>query len=446
MNMRADMRTTISNQTTITIPFGDNTLSAEVPATQLAFTGELPQSHPLDNFEDVLEERLNTPVGCPPLNQMVAPGDKVLILIDDNTRHTPVHRILPILIDYLHRNSVGAGDVEILTAPGTHRMMTADELKEKVGLKIYGQVKLNQHNFNDASALVDLGEISVGNCRIPIHVNRKAVTADFIIGLGNIVPHCDAGFSAGAKILQPGICGYATTAATHITAALSEEIPLGNLNNPCRLGMEKVAAKVGLKFIINTVMTPENDVMDIVAGDFIEAHRVGCETAKKIYGVQVPAPADIVVVSSSPCDIDYWQAEKGLVAAYFAVKKGGTIILAAPCPEGLEHNHPQFREWLQRSFDENCRIASGISPEDETADLISADLAICHARAREKAKILVISDGLDTESCRILGFTPFKSLQAAVDSARADCPEGTIGILPRGGDCLPLVATMDHLG
>ena len=67
-------------------------------------------------------------------------------------------------------------------------------------------------------------------------------------------------------------------------------------------------------------------------------------------------------------------------------------------------------------------------------------------KAGEKAKILVISDGLDTETCRLIGFAPFKSLQTAVDSALADCPGGTIGILHRGGDCLPLVAAMDHLG
>ena len=128
------------------------------------------------------------------------------------------------------------------------------------------------------------------------------------------------------------------------------------------------------------------------------------------------------------------------MAAYFAVKKGGTIIFAAPCPEGLEHNHPQFRQWLQRSFDENCRIASGISPENTAADLVSADLAICHARIREKAKIMIISDGLEEEICRSIGFLPFDSLQAAMDAALFHCRGGTIGVLPRGGDCLPLLA------
>ena len=45
--------------------------------------------------------------------------------------------------------------------------------------------------------------------------------------------------------------------------------------------------------------------------------------------------ADIVIVSSYPADIDWWQGEKGLIAAYFAVKEGGVIVFCTPCPEGV---------------------------------------------------------------------------------------------------------------
>lgn len=50
----------------------------------------------------------------------------------------------------------------------------------------------------------------------------------------------------------------------------------------------------------------------------------------------MPQLADIVVVSSSPTDLDYWQAEKGVTSAYFAVKEGGIVIFAA---QRLAHNH-----------------------------------------------------------------------------------------------------------
>ncbi len=426
--------------TKIKIPYGEKHLTAKVPENSILFDGKSPNIEPVGDLGQLIEEGLAMPVNCPALGEMLSMVGTVLILIEDNTRFTPVERILPILVDYLINSGIKSSDIEILVATGTHRVMTDEELLLKVGKAIYDRIKISQHDFEDLESLEDLGFVEVESSKIPVQVNKKAIEADFIIGIGNIVPHCDAGYSAGAKILQPGICGYPTIAATHIAAALLGEIPLGDVNNPCRAGMEKVAAKVGLKFIINTIMNTQDEVVDVVCGDFIQAHRQGVEVAKIIFGVSVPEPADIVIVSSYPADLDYWQAGKAIIAAYFAVKKDGIIILASPCPEGLENNHPRFAQWLQQPFDQSCHIARQISPDDREADLVAADVAICHARSREKiSSIFSISEGLTPEFCDILGFTRFNTLQAAVNTALKHKSNGTIGILPRGGDCLPIV-------
>lgn len=424
----------------VSIPYGKKQLQFTVPG-QLLFDGVMKQIAPLVDFESVLRQRLNQPVGCAPLAHEVQPGTKVLILVEDNTRNTPVKQILPVLIDYLQYHGVAMADIEILTAPGTHRVMTAEELIEKVGRKIYDTVTITQHDFRIAESMIDLGSVKAGDYDIPIHINKKVKEVDCIIGIGNIVPHCDAGFSAGAKILQPGICGYTTTAATHVAAALLHEIPLGVTENPCRHGMEEVAKRAGLTFIVNTIMNYDNEVIDIVAGDFVEAHRKGAAVSADAFGVDIPELADIVVVSSSPADLDYWQAEKGIISAYFAVKKGGIIIFVTPCDEGLAHNHPRFREWLRMSYAEAVDKVKKTSVEDPEADLISADLAICNARVREKASIYCVSHGLSNEEMPVLGYKKFETVQDAVDTAFAVNPGATIGILPRGGDCLPVSTT-----
>ena len=424
----------------VSIPYGRTFVQATLPVERTLFSGEMERLPALPDFEEALRKALAHPIGCPPLGQIASSQGKVLILVEDNTRNTPVDRILPVLLSYLQEGGLAMSAIEILTAPGTHRMMTPLELAAKIGAGIAGRVRVSQHDFRDLKNLADLGTVQVGGSAIPVRVNRKALEADYIIGIGDIIPHCDAGFSGGAKILQPGICGYATTAATHVAAALLDEIPLGVVDNPCRLGMEEVARKVGLSFIVNVVKNFRNEIVEIVAGDFIAAHRRGVQTSRRSFGVSVPAPADIVVVSSHPCDIDYWQAEKGIISAYFAVRKGGVIIFIAPCPEGLEHNHPRLRDWLKMSYAEACAVARNCSPEDTQADLISADLAILNARIREKADIFLVSDGLTPEDSGILGYQKFAGLQEAVDAARRRFPKGTIGVLPRGGDCLPIVA------
>jgi lactate racemase len=422
---------------TIEIPFGNRRARADVSPERILFDGKMKTHAPLEDFETILLQKLDNPIGAPPLKQQVRPDDRVLILIDDNTRSTPVHRILPVLIDYLLDCGVPAERIEIMTAPGTHRKMTRKELEEKVGPAVYGAFVIHQHDFCDEASMANMGSFVLGGVQVPIMVNKKALEADFLIGLGSIVPHCDAGFSGGGKIVQPGICGKATTAATHLLGALLPDIPLGVLDaNPCRQGIDMVAGKVGLAFIVNVVMAPEGGVVGIFAGDFLQAHRAGCKMSLAVHGVPIPRRADIVIVSAAPGDIDYWQAQKGLVAAYFAVKPGGVIILVARCDEGLEHNHPQLRQWVKMSYAQARELAGRI-PLDSDQDLVAADIAMGHCRARERADIYILTDGLTSAEIALLGYVSFETLQAAVDAALSKIPDATIGILPRGADCFP---------
>jgi len=421
------------------IPYGTSSLDADIPADRIVFNGDLEELPEVEDLEAAVLASLDAPTGTPPLRELAAGRNHVVVLVEDNTRHTPVDRILPVVFDELNRAGIDDGRIEILVAPGTHRIMTDAEVREKVGDEAYRRVRISQHDCNDLESMVDLDPVHAGDIEIPVQVNRKILEADLVIGLGNILPHCGAGFSGGAKILQPGVCGVATTSATHIAATLLPEIPLGDIDSPVRVGMEKVARAAGLGFIVNVVRDPKGRVLTVVAGDFVAAHRIGVEVSRRAYAVHVPEPADIVIVSSFPADIDWWQAEKGLIAAYFAVKEGGVIVLAAPCPEGLEHNHPLLRSWLPLSFAEGCAKVAATDPADVSADLIASDLGVDNAKIREKARIIIVTDGLSDDDIGLLGYRRMPDLQAAVDAALELVPSGTIGILPYGGDCLPVV-------
>jgi nickel-dependent lactate racemase len=423
----------------VEIPYGTSSLSADIPTDRIVFDGELEELPEVADLEASVLACLNAPIGTPPLRELAVGRDHVIVLVEDNTRHTPVDRILPVLFDELNRAGVDDGHIEILGAPGTHRLMTDAEVRKKVGDEAYRRVRISQHDCTDSGSMVDLDPVYAGDIEIPVRVNRKILEADLLIGLGNILPHCGAGFSGGAKILQPGVCGVATTSATHIAATLLPEIPLGDIDSPVRVGMEKVARAAGLRFIVNVVRDPKGRILTVVAGDFVAAHRLGVEVSRRAYAVRVPRLVDIVVVSSFPADIDWWQAEKGLIAASFAVKEGGVIVFAAPCPEGLEHNHPLLRSWLPLSFTEGCAKVAATDPADVSADLIASDLGVDNAKIREKARIIIVTEGLSDDDVGLLGYRRMPDLQTAVDAALELAPSGTIGIIPYGGDSLPVV-------
>ena len=105
--------------------------------------------------------------------------------------------------------------------------------------------------------------------------------------------------------------------------------------NPVREEMEEAAKMVGLDFIVNTVMNDKNEIVKVVAGDPIKAHGTGVEICKKIYGVKIPEKADIVIASSHPMDISFYQASKTLEAVGHIIRENSTIIMISPCYEGI---------------------------------------------------------------------------------------------------------------
>ena len=91
------------------------------------------------------------------------------------------------------------------------------------------------------------------------------------------------------------------------------------------------------------------------------------------------------------------------------------------------------------TFAEGIELVRAADPSDLDADLIAADLGVPNAKIREKARILVVTDGLSDDDIDLLGYRRMRDLQAAVDAALELVPDGTIGILPYGGDCLPVL-------
>lgn len=423
------------------IPYSQEIISVDIPEGQVDFIGDISETTELSHWKDVLLKQLDKPTFGPALDKFITEKQRILILVEDNTRHTPVKDILPVLCQYLAGRGCTYDQIEILIAPGTHRQMTFGELLEKLGQWVFDHnIKISQHDSMNEQELVQLDNVYAGDVKIPVFVNKRVTDADLIIGIGNIIPHPNAGYSGGAKILDPGCCGASTISATHTAAALMGYLPLGIAENACRNSMEKVAASVGLDFIINVVLNHKNEVIDVVTGDFIKAHRAGAEKAKKAYGVPIKEPVDILIACSAPYDIDYWQCEKALIAGYFAVKPGGIIIFPAPCIEGLAHNHDDLLHWLALDSKEISRQIQNILSGKAEGDLVAAGIALGASMVREKADIYIYSTGLTDNEISKMRYTRFQNIQAAIDTALGVRPNARIGILPRGGDCLPYVS------
>lgn len=384
---------------------------------------------------DLLERALDHPIGAPPIETLVSPSAKVLLLVDDITRQTPASALLPAVLQRLARGGAAKANVNILIAAGTHAHMTTDELERKLGRETLAQYQVFLHHWKDEAHLRTIGSLDDGTV---VKVNRMLGEADLVIGIGQIVPHRVMGYTGGASIVQPGVSGPDVTGHTHWLSALypGAEI-IGFADNAVRREVEQIAKLAGLKYIVNVVMDRNERVIHVVAGDPVAAHHKGAELSREIFGVPQPDYAEIVLAESYPADYDLWQAAKGVYSAELSVKPGGVVILVTQCSHGVSSEHPEVERIGYPPVEEVKRMVE----KNEISDLVAAaHLAHVGRVIRDRARAIMVSNGIKRDVQRKIGFETAATPQEALDMAFAMAsPAARVAVLQQGGHVLPLV-------
>lgn len=285
---------------------------------------------------DEVRRSLQEPVGTPHLRDMVRKRMQVALVMDDLSRPTPVALLLPAVLDELAQGGVGREDVTLVTALGLHRPMQEAEIAQRVGDAGLAGLRWENHACDDAERLVSLGTTSRGT---PVWIHKTVAQADLVVSLGCIEPHIIASFGGGYKNLLPGVAGRETVAHNHslnCTPTTFNMVGQPIERNPMRLDLEEGGRMLnGPVFIVNSVLNSDLQIVRVVAGDPLAAHRQGVRVSAEMYGVPVPALADVVITDSHPMDQDLRQGVKALANTVRAVRRGGVQITLARAEEGV---------------------------------------------------------------------------------------------------------------
>lgn len=382
----------------------------DVPDKNVVGVYTLESSEPRASDETIVKRALESPIGSPRLRDMVEPGMRIAVAVDDNTRSTKTELMLPLVLEELARGGVSDEDIAVVIAIGTHRSMSQDEITEKYGEAVASRYRVVNPNWRDALAYVDVGQSQQD---ITVRVHREVVEADFVVGVGQTIPHMIAGFGGGGKIINPGCSDGETIGEMHW---LCHKVPEGKLfavrDNAVRDLIDEVALKVGLRFIVNEVPGGGGRMHAAVAGDPVAAHREACGAAMEACAVKIDEKADIVIADAYPADIDFWQALKGLNAAYGAVEDGGTVILVTPCPEGTSAQHPELTEV---GYIATERILEMVA--DGTLEKGVAGNLFLGRRLLDKAQATLVTRGISEADTKAMGFTWRPDPAAALEEA-----------------------------
>ena len=379
--------------------------------------------------KEAVRHGLSNPIGTGKLCEMVRPGQKVAIVTSDISRPLPSYMVLPVLLDELYGAGVAREDITVVLALGSHRNHTEEERRRLVGERCYEEVEVVDSDPEDC---IHFGITKRGT---PVDITRKVAESDFRICLGNIEFHYFAGYSGGAKAIMPGVSTPAAIQANH-RLMVKEEACAGKMEgNPVREDIEEAGEIFGIDFIVNVVLDEHKQIVFCVAGDVKEAHRTGCRYLDRMYRKEIPARADIVLVSQggAPKDANLYQTQKALDNAKHAVKKGGTIILMGACEEGLGSR--VFEEWLVTAPTAHSMVER-IGREFELGGHKAAAMGI----VMENARIDLVSE-MDPQFVKSIFMNPAPSAQAAFDQAmERHGPGAAVIAMPYGGSTLPMAA------
>src|SRR5437764_6619797 len=146
-------------------------------------------ARPLSDAE--LGALIDDPIDAQSLEEIISPGERVLIVVSDATRATASAQVVHLLARRLIQLGVAPQDLRIIFATGIHRPVTAQEKNELLTPFITQRLRTLDHNADDVAQHVQLGTTMRGT---PIEINRALVEHDHVILTGGISFHYFAGF------------------------------------------------------------------------------------------------------------------------------------------------------------------------------------------------------------------------------------------------------------
>lgn len=429
---------------TLQLPWGNEFISVDLPETWhvqgILEPSSLP---PCTDPQAELLRALANPIGAPRMGVLAKQGMKVTIVIDDGSRPTPVSRILPAVIGELEAAGVARAALALVPAIGLHRPMTEAEIAQRAGMDLSG-IQTVTHECDDLGQMRLLGTTSYGS---PVWINRTVADADLVVSIGCIEPHLIASFGGGYKNIIPGVAGRSTVAHNH-----SLNCGPGTFNmvgqpidhNPMRLDLEEGSRMLGNKvWVVNAILNHCKEIVRVVAGDPLAAHRAGADVSACLNGVKIPGPADVVITDSHPMDQDLRQGVKALANTIRAVKPGGVMITLVRAEEGMgvfglaNRKFPLGRGPLKRV----APILVKVVPKIKLTGMGEEDRFFLYfaLQAMSRARLIMYAPTIPAEKQANLPFVEFApTVGQAIETAQGRYPGAAdVLVFPFGGITYP---------
>ena len=384
--------------------------------------------------ESAFTKAVRSPFNSPPLREIIAPGERLAVVIADITRPLPSERLLPWLFRELPQ--IHPEQVVIIVGTGSHRTNTKEEVISMVGDEIAHRYRIVNHDGHDPESLAPAGMSSFG---YPVSFNREYVEADRRIIVGFIEPHFMAGFSGGYKAVFPGITGVDAIMRYHGVDNIGHPRSTWGIldGNPTQESVRAGGSLIPVEFCINVSLNRNREITGFFCGHPIDAHEAGCRFVKQTAMVPCPQPFPVVVTTNSgyPLDQNLYQSVKGMSAGAEILAPGGLILIAARCNDGFP-DHGNFRKQLFAHHSAKALLETLYTPGFSEFDQWETQKL---AQILLKGRIAILSDLNDGDVVRA-HMIPISDMQHALEEELERVGRKTpVAVLPEGPQTIPYI-------
>ena len=239
---------------------------------------------------------------------------------------------------------------------------------------------------------------------------------------------------------MPGMAYLDTIRFNHSIAMLEHENARWGITagNPLWEDVHEATDMLSGLFLLNITLNKRREISAVYAGDLRTAHREGCIFARETAMVPVDQPYDLVITSNSgyPLDLNIYQSVKGMSAAMQVVRKGGDILIAAECWDGIPDN-TDFARMLDAADNIDDLYEHVKKHEKEYQDTWQIFYEVLIQRW---AKVYLYSDKLDDETIRRALFNPVQEPEAVIgEILEKHGRDARICVLPEGPLTIPYI-------
>jgi lactate racemase len=319
-----------STEHSTAIPWGDEQpIRLELPPDWPAPDVVVPNlDGPLEDYTAALVHALDHPEGGRRLEDGLEPGKKVAIVVDDPSRWTPVREALPIVLRRIEATGVARADISISVGVGRHHAVDDSAMRKRVGDAIVEAYACHSPPVDDLSQYVELGELSSG---VHVRVFRPVAAADVRVLIGSVLPHLQAGFGGGYKLIFPGTSHRTTLGGLHRSGLGNGDASrlLGGdaRENPMRRAIVEAAGLLpGSCCSISHLLGDPGQVFDVATGAVDRVQDRLANEARRRYQAPTAPVVDVVVAGNAPWPGDPMQSFKVLLNHRNACRKNGVLV------------------------------------------------------------------------------------------------------------------------